>query len=153
RRRIEDTYLRTGDQPGLIAYYETWIKKSPEDLEAVSRLARLLSGVGRMQDSQTWLAKALKAAPSKKDLRRTLISQLVFDQKYAEAIAQFELLDKYEPNNPDTLREWGRLILRDTSRERNEREQAAATVWRRLLTARPNDPLTTAQVADLFRQA
>ena len=44
RRRIEAVYLRTDDQAGLIAYYEAWIKKNPKDLEAISRLARLLAG-------------------------------------------------------------------------------------------------------------
>ena len=47
RRRIEAVYLRTDDQSGLITYYETWIKKNAEDLEAVSRLSRLLAGMGR----------------------------------------------------------------------------------------------------------
>ena len=117
RRRIESVYLRTDDQSGLIAYYEAWIKKNSEDLEAVSRLSRLLAGLGRGPEAQAWLEKGLKVAPKKKELRNALIGQLMYEQKYPEAIAQYEQLDKHEPNNPDTLRDWGRLILKDTTRD------------------------------------
>lgn len=78
---------------------------------------------------------------------------MVYEQKYPEAIAQYEQLDKYEPNNPDTLRDWGRLILRDTKRDEAARKQDAAKVWRRLTTAKPKDPLIASQVAELFRYA
>ncbi|MBS0202102.1 MAG: DUF1583 domain-containing protein [Planctomycetes bacterium] len=153
RRRIENVYLRTDDQAGLIAYYEAWTKKNAEDLEVVSRLARLLSGLGRGAEAQAWLEKGLKVAPTRKELRNALIAQLVYEQKYPEAIAQYELLDKYEPNNPDTLRDWGRLILKDTTRDEAIRMQDAARVWRRLTTAKPKDPLIASQVAELFRYA
>ena len=153
RRRIENVYLRTDDQAGLITYYEGWVKKFPKDLEAISRLARLLAGFGRSAEAQAWLENGLKIAPTKKELRHALISQLVYEQKYAEAIAQYELLDKHEPNNPDTLREWGRLILKDTARDEPTRKQAAAAVWRRLTNAKPKDALVASQVGELFRQA
>ncbi len=153
RRRIEAVYLRTDDQSGLISYYETWIKKNTEDLEAVSRLSRLLAGMGRGPEAQAWLEKGLKLAPKKKELRNALIGQLIYEQKYPEAIAQYEQLDKYEPNNPDTLRDWGRVILKDTARDEATRKKDAASVWRRLTTAKPKDPLIASQVGELFRQA
>jgi tetratricopeptide (TPR) repeat protein len=153
RRRIENVFLRTDDQAGLIAYYEAWTKKNPEDLEAISRLSRLLSGLGRGPEAQAWLQKGLKVAPTRKELRSTLIAQLLYDQKYAEAIAQYEQLDKHEPNNPDTLRDWGRLILKDPKRDEATRKKDAAAVWRRLTIAKPKDPLIASQVAELFRHA
>lgn len=153
RRRIENVYLRTDDQAGLIGYYEAWTKKNPEDLEAISRLARLLAGLGRGPEAQSWLERGLKSAPSRKELRNALIAQLVYEQKFPEAIAQYEQLDKYEPNNPDTLRDWGRLILKDTKRDEATRKRDAGTVWRRLTTAKPKDPLIASQVAELFRHA
>lgn len=153
RRRIENVYLRTDDQAGLIAYYEAWTKKNPEDLEAISRLARLLSGLGRGPEAQAWLEKGLKVAPSRKELRNALVAQLIYEQKFPEAILQYEQLDKYEPNNPDTLREWGRLILKDTKRDEATRKADAAAVWRRLTAAKPKDPLIASQVAELFRHA
>ncbi len=153
RRRIEAVYLRTDDQAGLIAYYETWIKRNENDLEAISRLSRLLSGFGRSADARQWLEKGLKVAPKNKELRHALISMLVFEHKTSEAIVQYEQLDKYEPNNSDTLREWGRLILKDKSLEEGSRKTAAAAVWRRLSDARPKDPLIVSQVGELFRQS
>ena len=153
RRRIEAVFLRTDDQSGLVKYYENWIEKKPSDLDAIARLARLLASYGRGPESQEWLQRGLKLAPKSKDLRQTLINQLVYEQKYPEAIAQYEQLDKHEPNNPDTLREWGRLVLKDTKQEEPERKKLAASIWRRLTTAKPKDPLVASQVGELFRLA
>ena len=82
-----------------------------------------------------------------------MISQLAGEQKFAEAASQYEALDQADPSNPDTLRDWGALVLRDTTRPAPERKAAAAAIWRKMLLKKPNDPVTTAQVADLLRQA
>ena len=153
RRRIEEAFLRSDDQAGLARYYEGWVTEHAQDVDAMARLARTLVTQGRVPEAQKWLDKAIKLAPTRKELRLTFIEQLVYDQKYADAIAQYEALDKAEPNNPDYLREWGKLILKDGSRGEVERQQAAAAVWKRLLDARPKDPLIATQVADLLRQA
>ena len=153
RRKIEEVFLRNDDSAGLVSYYESRTKKEPEDVEALVRLGRTLAGMGRVAEAQGWYEKAIKLAPSRRELRLALISQLASDQKYAEAAAQYEALDRSDPNNPDTLRDWGGLVLRDVSRPQAERKAAAAAIWRKLLDARPNDPVTTAQVADLMRQA
>ncbi len=152
RRRIEETFLHGDDQAGLAAYYETWIGKNAEDVEAMARLGRLLAGLGRAPEAQKWFDKALKLAPSRKDLRLALIEQLVTERQYGPAVRQYEQLAKNDPNNPDAVREWGRLILKDTTLPEAERKKGAAAVWRRLVEARPNDSLTATQVADLFRQ-
>src|SRR5262249_42786317 len=60
---------------------------------------------------------------------------------------------KNDPSNPDYVREWGKLILKDTNRPVAERRKAATDVWRRLLQAKPKDPVIATQVADLFRGA
>lgn len=153
RHKIDEVFLRTDDQAGLATYYESWIGKHPDDVDAMARLARILATQGRVPEAQTWLEKGLKLAPSRKELRMAIIDQLVYDQKFAEAVQQYELLDQREPNNPDTIRDWGRLILKDTKREDTERKQAAAALWKRLVAAKPQDPLVATQVADLFRHA
>ena len=61
-------------------------------------------------EAHTWWNKAVKLAPSRRDLRLALISQLAQDQKFAEAAARIQALDQAEPNNPDTLRDWGALF-------------------------------------------
>jgi tetratricopeptide (TPR) repeat protein len=153
RRKIEEVFLRNDDLAGLAKYYEKWIGKNPEDVEAMARLARTLATQGRVPESETWLAKALKLAPSRKELRLALIEQYLADQKIASAVEQYEALNKADPNNPDYIREWGRLILKDKAHPEAERKKEAAKVWRRLLDARPKDPVIVTQVADLFRQA
>ena len=153
RRKIEEVFLRNDDQAGLVSYYEQWTRKEPEDIEALVRLGRTLAAMGRAAEAQVWYEKAIKLAPSRRDLRLALISQLNQDQKYAEAAAQYQLLDEADPNNPDTLRDWGALVLRDTTRPLPDRKAAAVAIWRKLLLAKPNDPVATAQVADLLRQA
>src|SRR4029077_13378045 len=107
RRRIDDVFLRTDDQTGLAAYYETWVGKNQEDVDAMGRLARILAGLGRTPEAQTWLHKTLKRHPSRKDLRLALIEQLLTEKQFVRAIEQYELLSKNAPNNPDTLRDWG----------------------------------------------
>ncbi len=153
RRKIEDVFLRNDDQGGLVKYYEQWTKKTPDDVEALVRLGRTLAGMGRAAEAHAWFDKAVKLAPSRRDLRLALISQLAQDQKFAEAAKEYEALDQAEPNNPDTLKDWGALVLRDTTKPQPEKRAAAAAIWRKMLDAKPNDPVTTAQVADLHKQA
>ncbi len=153
RRKIEEVFLRNDDQGGLVAYYEQWSKKEPDDVEALVRLGRTLAGMGRAAEAHAWFDKAVKLAPTRRDLRLALISQLAQDQKFAEAAEQYQALDQAEPGNPDTLREWGALVLKDSTKPKADTKAAAAAIWRRMLDARPNDPVTAAQVADLLRQA
>ena len=83
RRKIEEVFLRNDDSAGLVAYYEQWTKKEPDDVEALVRLGRTLAGMGRAAEARTWFDKAVKLAPSRRDLRLALISQLVQDQKFS----------------------------------------------------------------------
>ena len=140
RRKIEEVFLRNDDQPGLVTYYERWTKKEPEDIEALVRLGRTLASMGRAAEALPWYEKAIKLAPTRRDLRLALISQLASDQKFAEAAAQYEALDQAEPNNPDTLRDWGPLLLRDTAKPAPERKAAAAAIWKKMLIAKAQRP-------------
>src|SRR6185437_10849121 len=118
-----------------------------------ARLAKNLSSQGRAPEAKAWLEKGLVAAPTNRALRQGLIDQLVFEQNFAAAALQYETLAKSDPNNPDTLREWGKMLMRDPGKPEAERRTAAAAVWKRLLERKPNDPVTNSQVADLMRTA
>ena len=132
RRKIEEVFLRNDDSAGLVAYYENRTKKEPEDVEALVRLGRTLAGLGRMAEARrAGTREAIKLAPSRRELRLALIGQLAQEQKFAEAAVQYEALDRSDPNNPDTLRDWGGLVLRDASRPQAERKAAAAAIWRK----------------------
>ena len=77
RRKIEEVFLKNDDQNGMAAYYEGWIKRNPDDVEAMARLGKALANQGRLADARTWYDKAVKLAPSRKELRLALIEQLV----------------------------------------------------------------------------
>jgi tetratricopeptide (TPR) repeat protein len=153
RRKVEEVFLRTDDLAGLATYYEKWIKKTPDDVEAMARLGRTLASQGRVGEARKWLDEAVKLAPSRRELRLALIEQLVQDRKFAEAASQYEALAKLEPNNPDVVRDWGRMLLRDVSKPEPDRKNAAAAVWRKLAPDDAKDAVAVAQAADLFRQA
>jgi tetratricopeptide (TPR) repeat protein len=153
RRRVEDVFLRGDDLAGLAKYYEKWLEKNPTDVDAIARLAKNLSSQGRAPEARSWLEKGLAVAPTNRQLRQGLIDQLVFEQNFAAAAQQYEAVDKNDPNNPDTLREWGRMLMRDSGKPEAERRSAAAAVWKRLLDKKPTDPVVTSQVADLMRSA
>ncbi|MES2790676.1 MAG: tetratricopeptide repeat protein [Planctomycetota bacterium] len=153
RQKIEAIYLRNEDQAGLVTYYQGWLDKHPDDVDALARLARVLYGQGRTPESRVWLERGLKLAPTRQELRKAIIDQLLVDQKYAEAIPHYEVLNQQTPGNPDTIREWGRVILKDTTRPLAARQQAAIGLWQQLLVAKPKDPVVVTQVADLLRQS
>src|SRR6266446_6127953 len=153
RRRIEEVFLRNDDLAGLAKYYQTWVEKNPADVDAIARLARNLASQGRAPEARTWLSKGVAAAPNHRGLRQALIDQFVFEQNFAAAAREYEALDKADPNNPDTLREWGKLIMREASKPEAERRSAAVAIWQRLLEKKPKDPVIASQTADLMRSA
>src|SRR5205085_2567507 len=153
RRRIEDVFLRNDDLAGLAKYYEKWLEKNPSDVEAIARLSKNLASQGRTPEARKWLEQGITVAPSNRALRQALIDQYVFEQNFGAAAQQYEAMDKADPNNPDTLREWGKLVMKDAARPEPERRAAAVAIWKRMLEKKPNDPVTTAQVADLIRSA
>jgi len=153
RRRIEEIFLRNDDLAGLAKYYEKWLEKNKTDVDAISRLAKTLASQGRAPEARDWLSKGVAVAPNSRALRQALIDQYVFEQNFTAAAQQYEAMDKADPNNPDTLREWGKLIMRDSARPEAERRTAASAIWRRLLEKKPNDPVVASQTADLLRTA
>ena len=154
RRKIEEVFLRNDDSAGLVAYYEQWTKKEPDDVEALVRLGRTLAGMGRAAEAHTWFDKAVKLAPSRRDLRLALISQLVQDQKFAEAAAEYQALDQAEPGNPDTIRDWGALgaarhlqtTTRAQSRCRRDLAANCSTPSRMTLSRRRKSPTCCARL-------
>ena len=105
RRRIDDCFLRTGDQDGLVAYYQAWLDTHPQDIEAMNRLARFLKQSARNPEAATWLNKALTLAPKRADIRKTYIDLLAEDKRFADAASQFEQLLSAAPGNADYLRD------------------------------------------------
>ncbi len=153
RRRIESMYMTRDDRIGLIKYYERRLEEHPADWDAINRLARRLTEVGRGQESLEHLERGLNRTPENNHLRQVMISLLLRRDKYSEAMTHYGEMDKYDPGNAEILRDWGKAILNGPADEPEKQKQMAAAVWRKLLTVRPNEAATAAFVADLFHQA
>ncbi|QDU79161.1 tetratricopeptide repeat protein [Polystyrenella longa] len=153
RDRIENIFLRNSDQAGLAAYYEQWLEKNPRDIDAMARLSQVHFQQDREEDSEKMLRKAIELAPSDTDLRNRLISQLIQSRENEAAIAEYKKLNEIEPNNPETIRDWGFLIVLDRSQKKAERQAAATAVWEQILKERSDDPVIVSQVADWHREA
>ena len=153
RRRIENVFLRSSDQDSLVSYYEKWLGTHPDDVEAMSRVAKFLSASARVPEATEWMSKALKRAPTRNDLRKSFIDQLVEQQNYAEATSQYRQICEADANNQDYLRDWGKMVLRDKAVPIAERNSEATKIWNRMLENSTSDPLVCSQVADLFRNA
>lgn len=153
RAKIEDTFLASSNQAGLVEYYIEWLKTSPEDIEGMARLAKFLNAAGRAEEADGWMEKAIVLAPSRPDLRKAYIDHLLEQKRISKAIEQYQSLTSFEPSNPDYLRDWGRLVLRDNSLSKEARNEKANQIWKQLLALRQDDPSHVASVADLYRSA
>ncbi|MAT16420.1 MAG: hypothetical protein CMJ46_14250 [Planctomyces sp.] len=153
RDNIEGTFLKNDDEAGLTAYYKKWLESNPRDVDAMARMSDVLFQQDREDESEELLRKAIELAPSDTDLRNRLITQLIQTRDNDAAIKEYEKLNEIEPDNPETLRDWGLLIVLDRKREKEERQAAAAKVWKQLLDERGDDPVIVSQVADWFREA
>ncbi|MCX7420659.1 MAG: tetratricopeptide repeat protein [Planctomycetia bacterium] len=181
RRRIEQAFLANEDTAGLVKHYEGRLTKHPDDTDAIIRLSRALIGQERLEDARKKLESAIQQSPKSAELRLELIELFGKQQQFAEAVAQYEQLDRITPNNPDYIRDWGFAVLNvvqasslplkdkpttpatpTTAADAAEREgvasrmlalRKAASIWRKLVEAKPKDAVVAAQVAGLMRQA
>ncbi len=152
RRRIDDLFLKSKDQEGLVKYYQTWLSKHPDDLDAMMRLARFLASVARMDEAIQWNAKAIELAPNQIDLRKSYVDLLAEARKYDLADEQYQELVKLEPTNIDNLRKWGSLMLQHAEKSESERVQSALQIWQKIVDSSPKDPVIISQVAELCLQ-
>lgn len=166
RQRVEQSFLNRDDAVGLVKHYEERLAKQLDDFDAVVRLSRALVLQGNSPEARSKLEAAIKLAPNSADLRIELIGLLEQDQRFADVVAQYEQLDRIEPNHPDHVRDWGFAVLKLKSQESDAKDQKseddgererrlakrAATIWRKLVEAKPDDAVVVAQVAGLLWQ-
>ncbi|MCP4853959.1 MAG: tetratricopeptide repeat protein [Fuerstiella sp.] len=153
RQRIEGSFLRSDDYAGLVDYYEAWVVRHPDDLDAMARIGRYLSVQGRSETALQWYRKAIARAPSDRKLREALIEQLISGHQYAEAISEYERLAEYDGGNSDHIEPWGMLYLKRDDLPAAERRARAAEIWKTLLQEKADDAVLVSRVADLFRTA
>lgn len=153
QHKIEEVFLKANDRTGLIQFYEQRLQQSPDEIESMIRLAKFLTQASRVAESNQWMTQAIERAPSRLEIRRSFIEQLLSDQQISAAIEQYRQLSKLDPSNMDILREWGKLVLRDTSGSIEENKKEAARIWNKMLESRTDDALLHIQIADLFVSA
>src|SRR5439155_1219196 len=94
------------DFAGLSRYYQDWINQHSDDVDAIGRLAQLLTHQGRVAEAREWLTKGIERDGSRKELRLALIELLVHAAKVPDAIKQYEELK----NRAEALARWRRMV-------------------------------------------
>ncbi len=152
RRRIEAVFLRGGDYSALADYYEDQVEQQPDEIALRLRLGQSLAKAGRLNEAESSLRESVRRAPEDVDARLALIDVLKTAAKAEEAVEQFEQLAEQDPENPDYLVQLGNTWLDASEADQETRHSQAAEAWNRLAEARRDDPVITAQVADLMRR-
>ena len=153
RGRIETVYRDTRDLAGLSRYYELWLQQQPEDVDVMSRLGSVLGLMGRPQESEAWLKKAVAAAPGDVSVREVLIEQLVRNGRIGQAILQYEFLADAGTATDDHRVAWGLLCLGRPDQAPDQQRAEAVRVWEQLVAASPGDAAVLSRVAELMNRA
>ena len=152
RQRIESVFLESNNYVALSDYYAKQVEKRPADVELKIRLGRALLSAGRLNDAKQTLQAAVKTSPTDATVRMSYVDILNHVGDGNEAAKQLQVLVDQEPENPDYLVQLGNAWLQDNSQSISQRRTAAAKAWQKLADVRKDDPVATAQVADLMRR-
>lgn len=156
QRRIEDLFLKNNNPAGWLAWCEQRAIRRPDDLRAQLLLGRAYAQSGRRREPEALAVyrKAVRLAPSRREVREALIAELVRQKKLGDAVAECEQLAEKFPTDVDALRKLGDLHLQAARPDgRREAELRALDVWKRIAAIRPQDASLAVQVAEICRRA
>jgi tetratricopeptide (TPR) repeat protein len=91
--------LCENDIPQAESRLRQHLKSYPTDVAAIRMLAEVAGRIGRYEDAETLLTRALELAPSFSGARHNYALVLQRQNRYAEALAQAELLIAAEPRD------------------------------------------------------
>ncbi|GHT16581.1 hypothetical protein FACS1894189_0610 [Planctomycetales bacterium] len=148
RDRINQVFVRGGNEKGLIEFYRKRIDDQPNDTESVRRLVSFLKPV----EAEKLLTETIEKSPSNVPLRLALVDLDIELKKVAEAVLQMETINELEPNNVDYLSRWGLLVLQNKELDESARKKTATKIWSKIAEIDPDDPLAAVTVADLLFQ-
>jgi tetratricopeptide (TPR) repeat protein len=111
-----------------------FLKSHPTDVTAIRMLAEIASRLGRYEDAEKLLARAIELAPSFAAARHNYASVLYRQNRPGEALAQAELLLKSDARNPGF-----RALQAATLAQLGEYDRAS-TAYESLLREFPNQP-------------
>jgi tetratricopeptide (TPR) repeat protein len=152
RARIEESYRRQDDLPGLVTYYEAWLKKQAKDVDVALRLSDALIELNRKADAVTWLRQASEWAPDRKEVQVALAKRLGEIDQPREAVTILTKLTQAHPEE-ESFREFlGDAHWQVFKTAKDEAaKQAAIESWRQLAPPTTKDANKVSRVADLFR--
>lgn len=150
RDRLEYVFLLRSDYDGLVEYYQSVVNSRPSDLDAVVRLAIVLGSLGQYDEARKTLDAAMKRAPNDAALVRAAIQLAVAQNRYADADALYDRLDKLGVVNSDDLLARGEIALRNDSLQSDEKRRRAVEYWTRLAENNRENVATAILVADKF---
>ena len=110
------------------------LRRDPYDYSAVRMLAEVAARIGRIQDSETLLRRAVELAPSFQGARANLATILYRQQRSAEALEQLDLM------SPDGDFADGSLNLRAAALGRIGGYEEAIAIYRDVLVRHPGQP-------------
>lgn len=151
RSRIEDLFRRSGDLVALSTWYQTHLAEFPEDTEAVQRFAELLVRRQQPEEADRLLRDALRQSPSTLSLRRALIHQQHAQKRFHEALALYQQLERDQLAEAEDLEAWGQLCLQIPDQPVEQRQAAAALVWKKLLKGHENEAAQLCRTAALLQ--
>lgn len=121
------------------------LKEDPFDVRAIRMLAELAARIGRLQDSETLLRRALEIAPDFTPARANLAMVLGRLGRPAESL---ELLDDIFAAEPDSI---GHLNLKGATLSRLGNFEEAIAVYESVLKQSPKQPRVWVTYAHLLK--
>jgi tetratricopeptide (TPR) repeat protein len=146
RERINQVFVRSGNEKGLVEFYRKRIDDQPNDTESVRRLAKVL----KPDEAEKLLTETIEKSPSNVPLRLALLDLDIELKKIADAVSQIETINELEPNNVDYLSQWGSLVLQNKEIDESIRKTTSTEIWSKIAEIDPDDPLAAVTVADLL---
>lgn len=92
--------------------YRAVLQLQPEFVPALSNLGTVYSRLGRHEDAVEWYRKALDLQPSHFGIRLNLAIAFYQQSLMEQTIDELELLNKFQPSNPQVLQLLGDVYLR-----------------------------------------
>ena len=155
RRKIEEVFLRNDDQAGLVSYYEKMDEaRSPRTSRPWCGWAGRWRRWAGPAEAQAWYEKAIKLAPE--PARPAAGPDVAVEpgpEIWRGGGAVRAAGRRPTPTTPTRCVTGAHWCCATRPVRWRSGKAAAAAIWRKLLVAKPNDAVATAQVADLFRQA
>ena len=128
--------LVENDLPAAEAILRPYLKRRPMDVAAIRMMAELAARVGRLADAENLLRRAIELAPGFTAARSNLATVLYKQNRPLEAVRELDQISLW-----DAGAEIGNASLKAAAMGRIGRLGEARELYRRVLDARPNEPM------------